>query len=162
MIRFTAPCVPVAQPRQRHRIVNTKAGGSFVANYTPRDSPAQTFKATVRLFATQEYRNAPLTGPLRVRVLFVMPRPGRLVWKKRPMPRAWHASKPDLENIVKAFQDALTGIIWADDSQIAELQASKVYAAGDEQPHVEAEIEALEEANERPADAESESALFDQ
>lgn len=44
MIVMNVPGVPVAQPRQRHRVI---AGN--VSNYTPASSPVNAFKATVRL-----------------------------------------------------------------------------------------------------------------
>lgn len=35
--------------------------------------------------------------------------------------------KPDLDNLVKALKDALTGIVWKDDAQIVSLCARKTY-----------------------------------
>lgn len=119
MILFTVPCVPVAQPRQRHRLMKTADGRQFLGNYTPRNSPAQTFKATVRLAAEQAHQGPPLEGPLGVRLVFAMPRPGRLMWKSRPMPRAWHETAPDAENLAKGALDAMTGLVWRDDKQVA-------------------------------------------
>ncbi len=109
-------------------------------NFTPSKHPVQDFKASVRMAARQAYQGAPLAGPIRIVATFVMPRPGRLRWKTRPMPRCLHASKPDIENVAKAIFDALTGLAWNDDAQIAITTLTKVYAAGDEQPCVEVEI----------------------
>jgi Holliday junction resolvase RusA-like endonuclease len=36
--------------------------------------------------------------------------------------------------------DALNGLLWRDDSLICDGRVQKVYAAGDEQPHVEIAI----------------------
>jgi crossover junction endodeoxyribonuclease RusA len=77
-----------------------------------------------------------MNGPVRLAVEFVLPRPMAMIWRTRKMPRALHAKKPDCENLLKSLQDALTGICWRDDSQIADLAAEKWIAAGDEQPHV--------------------------
>jgi hypothetical protein len=44
----------------------------------------------------------------------------------------WHATKPDVENLAKALLDALTGILWVDDGQVAELVLRKKVAAGGE------------------------------
>lgn len=136
LIRFTVPAVPVAQPRQRH----TRSG----RNYTPSDHPVQAFKATIRLAAKAEHSGAPLQGPIRMRCVFVMPRPGRLVWKTKPMPRLAHTSTPDVENIAKAVMDALSGTTFVDDAQVYALDVAKVIAGGDEQPHVTIEIEEIE------------------
>lgn len=151
-LKFTVPAVPVAQPRQRHRIV-AGAAASFVQNYTPSKHPVQAFKSTVRLAARQAYAGGPSESALGLVVVFVMPRPGRLIWKKRAMPRCLHQSKPDLDNLVKAVKDSLNGLLWRDDGQIAHLNVSKVYAAGDEQPCVEIEVSTLEEFAATPTNA---------
>lgn len=134
-ISFSVPAVPVAQPRQRHRVV-ASGDKHFAMNYTPRTGPVQSFKATVRHAAREAYQGAPLEGPIYLSVAFYMPRPGRLIWKKRPMPRCPHSSKPDLDNLVKAVKDALSGLLWRDDAQVARMSIIKEYAAGDEQPGV--------------------------
>jgi Holliday junction resolvase RusA-like endonuclease len=142
-IRFIVPCIPVAQPRQRHRIAQSADGRQWVANYTERKHPANAFKAAVQLAASEAYQGPPLTGALSVGLVFVLPRPGRLVWKSRPMPRRWHDWKPDAENLAKSAVDALTGTLWRDDAQVARLVIEKHVAAGDEQPHAEVTVAAL-------------------
>lgn len=37
--------------------------------------------------------------------------------------------KPDADNVIKAVFDALNGIVWQDDVQVVQLQASKRYSA---------------------------------
>jgi len=145
MIRFHVPAVPVAQPRQRHRVL-TAAGRTFAHNFTPAKHPVQAFKATVRLaFQTtvQPHETALAIGPVGLYLTFVLPRPKSLTWKKRAMPRLWHTSKPDTDNLAKAVKDALTGLAWKDDSQVCFVEARKLYAAGDESPGVLVEIETL-------------------
>lgn len=136
-IRFTVPAIPIAQPRPRafsvgpfrSRIVSAPAG-----------HPVKTFKASCRMAAQEAYSGPPLEGPLALSLIFVMPRPANKRWKKRPMPRMPHTCKPDADNLVKSFKDALNKIMWNDDSQIYELRCVKTIAAGDEQPHVEVVI----------------------
>lgn len=141
-IAFTVPAVPVAQPRQRHRII-TASGKSFAHNYTPAKDPVNAFKATVRLAVQQVFAGTPLEGPIRMGVVFVFPRQKAKVWKNKPMPRYWHTGKPDRDNLMKSLQDALNGLLFVDDSQICAGPVDKFYAAGDEQPHVEVKIEQL-------------------
>jgi Holliday junction resolvase RusA-like endonuclease len=143
MIRFHIPAIPIAQPRQRHRVMQS-AGRAFAMNFTPSKHPVQAFKATARMAAQTAYQGAPLEGPIVLRVLFLMPRPGRLRWKKRPMPREWHTSKPDLDNLEKSLKDALSGLIWIDDAQVCEVRKQKLYCCGDEQPGLMVEIEQCE------------------
>lgn len=144
-VAFTVPGVPVAQPRQRHRILESKHGGKFVQNYTPTAAPVNAFKAAVRLSLSAVYKGPPLTGPLRMSVTFLFARPGRLIWKTRPMPRCWHWGKPDRDNLEKSLKDSLKGLLWNDDSQVCAGPIYKMYAAGDEQPCVEVQVTQLED-----------------
>ena len=141
-IEFTVPAVPVAQPRQRHRAVSAN-GRTFIQNYTSRTHPIQAFKATVQM-AFAHVNGRLLTGPLRCEMVFVMPRPKRLVFKTREMPRAHHVSKPDVDNLAKGCIDALSGLAFSDDTQISQCLIEKWIAAGDEQPHVLIRLEEIE------------------
>lgn len=142
LIEFTVPAIPVAQPRQRHRLMNI--GGKMLAtNYTPIRDPVNSYKATVQMAAQNAMASAPLSGPLRVDMVFVFPRQASKVWKSRPMPRYPHVKKPDRDNLAKSTQDALNGLAWVDDAQICAGEIEKWHAAGDEQPHVEIRIRKL-------------------
>lgn len=137
-LRFTVPGEPVAQPRVKATIRGKHAGV-----YTPtktstgKSNGIAEYKSLIRMMAAQEYGEAPVEGPVGVDFVFVFSRPGRLTWKKRPMPRAWHTSKPDLDNCKKAVLDALKGVVLADDAQVCSAQTRKCYADGVEQPHTE-------------------------
>ena len=140
-LRLSVPAVPVAQPRQRHRVI-TAGGRAFAHNYTPKRDPVNGFKATVRHALQEAYTGPPVEGPVVLSAVFLFPRPGRLVWKRRPMPRVEHTGKPDVDNLLKSVKDALSGLAWRDDSQVCRLRdVEKFYAAGDEQPRVEIVIE---------------------
>jgi Holliday junction resolvase RusA-like endonuclease len=131
MIHFTVNAIPIAQPRQRHAVI----AGS-VRNYTPNEHPVTAFKASCRYAAARAYDGPPLTGPLKLRLKFVMPRPKGLIWSRKPMPSIPHDKRPDADNLAKAVKDSLSGLCWRDDAQVYDLMVSKHYAAGDEQPHV--------------------------
>lgn len=60
---------------------------------------------------------------------FLMPRPKRA---RHPH----HIFRPDLDKLVRGICDALTGIIWMDDSQVTVIMAVKRYAKDDEVPSV--------------------------
>ncbi len=128
IITFTVPCVPIAQPRQRHRVMQA-AGRTFAQNYTPDNHPVQAFKATCRL-AAQQVGCTPIVGPVYLELLFTFPRPKRLQWKNKTMHAEWHTSKPDLDNLEKSVKDALTGICWQDDAQVCSVVKRKIYGAG--------------------------------
>lgn len=62
-------------------------------------------------------------GPVEVLIVFTFVRPKSVSVKKRP----FHTVKPDLDNLCKTVFDAATGILWRDDTQVVNLQASKQY-----------------------------------
>ena len=143
VITFEIPCVPIAQPRQRHRIAGGPKG-QYVMNYTPSNSPVQTFKATARLACREAYKGPPLDQPLSMAVDFIFPRPRAICWKRKPTPRLPHAKKPDRDNCEKALLDALKGTLFVDDSQVCAGEVRKWVAAGDEQPRVIVSVSQVE------------------
>lgn len=68
-------------------------------------------------------------GPVRVVAEFFLPRPKSL---KKPTP---HLTRPDVDKLARACGDAMTGVVYADDSQVVQLCVSKYYAAAGEAPH---------------------------
>jgi Holliday junction resolvase RusA-like endonuclease len=63
------------------------------------------------------------------------------VWSARKrQANRWHTAKPDADNIAKLVGDALNGIAWRDDAQIARATVEKFY--GDE-PRLAVRIERL-------------------
>lgn len=81
--------------------------------------------------------------PVRVSLHFALKRPKRLLtktWKHRGL---WHTTKPDLDKLARAVKDALTGVLWTDDAQVAQLLAEKSYADADEGPCCHVCVETL-------------------
>lgn len=139
-ITFTVPAIPVAQPRQRHRVVQAKSK-TFVQNYVPRKHPVGDFKAVIRLAFQSAAARPPFEGPVGLKLAFVLPRPRTMIWKTKPMPRLRRSSgRMDWDNLAKAFTDALNGLAWRDDSQICIAHVELFVAGGDEGPGVEARI----------------------
>jgi len=64
----------------------------------------------------------PHSEPVRITVTFFMPRPRTV---KRPYPSV----APDLDKLIRGVLDGLTGIAYADDGQVIQIQAQKVYGA---------------------------------
>ena len=62
--------------------------------------------------------------------------------KLKPSAPNWHKSKPDLNKILRSTEDALTGVLWIDDSQIAKIEILKMYG---KQPGALIEVDYLDE-----------------
>jgi Holliday junction resolvase RusA-like endonuclease len=93
------------------------------------------WKTTVRVQAHDQYRGEPLTGPLEVRVTFYKARPkGHYNTKGRLTPKALVSPgptvKPDATKLWRSTEDALTGVVWRDDSQIITQSQAKRWADG--------------------------------
>jgi crossover junction endodeoxyribonuclease RusA len=71
-----------------------------------------------------------LEGPVRVCADFSLPRPKSIGGK----PKA-HVTRPDVDKLARAVGDALTGVVWRDDSQVVQLKVTKAYARVGESPH---------------------------
>lgn len=88
------------------------------------------WRTTVAWQVSQVWRSAPLAGPVAVELEFVMPRPTST--SKRRTPPA--IKKPDADKLIRAVLDALTKVVWSDDSVITEIRARKRLAEITEQP----------------------------
>lgn len=135
MIHIRINAVPIAQPRPKARAFN----GHAQVYGAPKAHPVHAFKALLGYAAGDEMNGKEPLGdsPISVYIQFVLPRPKAKIRKRGNNPRYYHCSKPDVDNCTKAVLDALKGIVWRDDSCIAELHTIKLVAAGDEVPSVE-------------------------
>jgi Holliday junction resolvase RusA-like endonuclease len=68
--------------------------------------------------------------PLDLRVTFTMPRPKHHFRKNGELKQdapLFHTGTPDTTKLLRAVEDAITGILWHDDSQVAFQCAQKIY-----------------------------------
>jgi Holliday junction resolvase RusA-like endonuclease len=114
---FYIPGLPVAQGRPKFARM-----GKGVRAYDPEKS--RNWKAYVKAIAAQHSPKM-MEGPLLVDLHFRFPRPKSVSAKKRP----FHTVKPDCTNLAKGIEDALNGLLWADDSQVVDLRIRKDYGA---------------------------------
>lgn len=63
----------------------------------------------------------PTVAPIALTVIFRLPKPAKPKW---PIP----ATRPDLDKLLRSVNDAMTGIVYVDDSQIVTIVAEKRYA----------------------------------
>lgn len=135
-ISITVPGEPVAKARPRF----TKNGHV----YTPKKTAV--YEQVIGLHARAAMKGHKiLTGPIRLSVTAYMPIPQSwsLKQKTKAMSGALrHTKRPDLSNIIKSVEDALNGIVYADDSQIDDSHIVKRYGI----PRTEIVVEAEDEA----------------
>lgn len=120
-IFFVVPGEPVPKARPRFTMQGGKA-----RTYTPTSSAA--YETTVGLLAHAAMQGRePMRGAVHVQVQAFFPVPHS--WsKKRKAAAQWHASRPDLDNVVKSALDGLNRIAFADDGQVASIYATKAYS----------------------------------
>lgn len=94
--------------------------GSFVGAYDPKES--REYKTTLAAQVSSQNPEYIGEGAIYLEAEFIFSRPKSLPKKVND-----HVKKPDLDNLIKALKDGLTGIVWKDDSQIVQLTARKDY-----------------------------------
>ena len=135
-ISITVPGEPVAKARPRF----TKNGHV----YTPKKTAV--YEQVIGLHARAAMKGKKiLTGAIKMSVTAYMPIPQS--WSRTQKAKAMsgalrHTKRPDSDNLCKAVQDALNGIIYADDAQIYEVHILKRYGI----PRTEIVVEAEDEA----------------
>jgi len=77
-----------------------------------------------------------LDGPLALAVRFYLPRPVSEPKRRR----TWPQRKPDLDKLIRALLDPMSGVLIADDARIVELFASKDFAEATEDPRPRAVV----------------------
>jgi Holliday junction resolvase RusA-like endonuclease len=84
----------------------------------------------------------PWEDPLGLAVIFTLRRPkghfgtGRNARNLKPTAALWPTVKPDASKLVRAIEDALTGVVWTDDARVVEQLVTKRYGEP-EGAHVE-------------------------
>ena len=123
MITLTFAGEPVGKGRPKFSRASGRA-------YTP--AKTANTEAYVKSEAVRQAGQPVLEGPLRVRIVATVSVPAS--WSKKKQAAAlageiYPTGKPDGDNIVKLYCDALNQLIWKDDSQIVKLRFEKRYGA---------------------------------
>ena len=129
MVAFTVPGVPVPQGSKSAFVVKGRAvvAESNRGKLTP-------YRAVVAAKAAEAMAGEDLmSGPVRVRLELVFPRPkshhvaSDPSRELKPGAPFYMASRPDAEKVARAISDALTGVIFRDDAQVAVYEIVKKY-----------------------------------
>ena len=124
--------LPVAQGRPRA----AKLPSGQIRVYDPQKS--RDWKRTVMAQVLAVKPERLLAGALAGEMDFYLPRP-----KSAPKRVVYPVVRPDCTNLVKGTEDALKGIVFADDSQIVSLRVAKHYASDGTTPGVYVRLEEL-------------------
>lgn len=128
-LTFTVVGIPQAQGSARAFMPK---GGRFpvVTSSNPKLRGWRHLVADAAGRAVADAGVAVMDGPVRVVAEFYLPRPKSL--GKKPAP---HVKSPDLDKLQRSVGDAMSGVVFRDDSQIVGWKVSKFYAAVGEAPH---------------------------
>jgi len=91
------------------------------------------WRQSVKAACLRIFDGAPTIHPLELKICFIMPYrkgdygSGKHKNSLKPSAPHWHTSKPDLTKLLRSTEDALTGVLWMDDSQIVQTTLSKIY-----------------------------------
>lgn len=125
MITFFVPGTP--RPGGSKTPGMSKSGKMFVR---PANKETKIWMAVVSYHARQHYQGELLTGVVKASFIFTMKRPKnhyRTNGQLKDWAPLYHASQPDVGKLVRSTEDALSGIIYRDDSQIAVRDEKKIY-----------------------------------
>lgn len=116
-IQFQVRGLPIAQGSSRAWVAN----GKPIITTTAKG--LSSWRRLVADVAQHHAPEAPWEGPVGVNLHFGLPKP-----KSAPKTRrVWPAKRPDLDKLTRAVLDALTYVIFTDDSQVVEIYATKDY-----------------------------------
>jgi Holliday junction resolvase RusA-like endonuclease len=87
------------------------------------------WRVAVQHAITLAYGAPPLTGPLELTCSFTVVRPRGHAGRRglRPSAPAYPSTRPDLTKLLRAVEDAATGLLWVDDAQIVSQTVTKRY-----------------------------------
>jgi len=128
-IEFTIP--GAAAPQGSKRAIRLRTGRTVLVESSAKVKP---FRAVAALCATEAWHQPPTAGTVALEVAFRFVRP-KSHHKANGDLRAGAPltpGKPDIDKLLRALLDALTGVVYVDDSQVACIWATKEYGARSE------------------------------
>jgi Holliday junction resolvase RusA-like endonuclease len=124
MLRFFIKCNPPRSTAQASKRVGVKKDGKPFS-YT--DKKGKELEANFTALLMPHVPKEPMEGPVRLIIEYRLPflKSEKKAVKKRGW--AYHWKKPDLDNLLKLFQDTMGRLnFWNDDAQVVELEMTKV------------------------------------
>ena len=119
----------IAQPAGSKTAGKSKSGKLFVRDSAKGSAP---WKRQVAQAAGEAMNGAGLLeGGLSLTVRFYVPRPKAHFGARglRPSAPDYPTVRPDITKLLRAVEDACTGVVWRDDAQVVAQHAYKQYGA---------------------------------
>lgn len=135
VIEFTVYGKAEPAGSKRAFVIPGKNGAKGRAIVTDANAKSRPWKSCVSDAAMAAYRGPLLTGPLSVAITFYQVRPkshygsGENSNTVKCSSPNYPTNKPDVLKLARGVEDALTGIIYRDDSQICEEKIFKGYSS---------------------------------
>lgn len=118
MVTFSVPGVPVPQGSKQ---AFSNGGKTWLVEANKAVYPWREKVAHSAQIAMDLHQLAPFDGAVSLEIDFIMPKPKTVT---RQLPTA----KPDLDKMIRAINDAITGICFVDDARVVRITAGKYYA----------------------------------
>jgi Holliday junction resolvase RusA-like endonuclease len=131
-VSFFVPGVP-APGGSKKGFFNPKLNRVLMTPASKKTKPWMAQVSAFAMEAVQKGKGTVLTGAVLLWIEFRMPRPqnhfrtGQHEGELKPNAPHFCTKKPDLTKLVRSTEDACTGIVWGDDSQVVIQNVSKVY-----------------------------------
>lgn len=131
-VNIWVPGIPQPGGSKKGFVYFDKNQGKHRAIITEANRKSKPWRQSVE-WSVQELIQTPMEGALELRIVFFMPRPknhygtGRNAQTLKPSAPHFHTSKPDTTKLIRSTEDALKGIAWIDDTQVADQSAQKIY-----------------------------------
>ena len=123
------PGTPQGKGRARSTTARAGRGRVVVRHYTP--AKTRNYESQIKAAAQKAMQGRELIGgPVKLYIAAIFEPPASWPkWKREAATEGdiTTTGKPDLDNIVKAVKDGMNGAVWCDDSQVAYIDASKLY-----------------------------------
>jgi Holliday junction resolvase RusA-like endonuclease len=143
-VRAFVPTYKNGEPMRR-------AGGSIIVNLTSTNAALKAWRKGAQKDIAAALEEDGLTpgatpDPVRVEATFYLQRPkahcgtGRNANTVKASAPAYPVGRPDVDKLLRALLDALTGTVVADDSQVVEALARKVYCGPHDEPRCEVSV----------------------
>lgn len=119
-VMFFCRGLPVTKGSMR-AFINRRTGRAIITDNSPKTKP---WERAIRDAALQAIER-PLDGPLKVDAIFSMQRPTTVPRQRLGWPCD---TRNDLDKLLRALLDGMTGVAFHDDGQVVSLDAKKIYS----------------------------------